>query len=217
MKEGVCAVNNNETDQFRFLGAAALEHGVADARIIPADEIVVEDRVRLKCRTGCHGFGKSLTCPPYAPTVDDFRQSLGDYQYALLIKFRSKAEFGDENRCSLVRDMFDPAAPKERKESAAAFLGAMTLESRKLHHIMLDLERAAFNAGYTFALAMTCGSCKLCESCNIKGGECIHPTMSRFSPESLGINVKKTMEHAGMAIRFPAPQNPERIAILLID
>ena len=102
---------------------------------------------RQKCRMGCYEFGKSLTCPPHAPPVEDFRQSLRDYQYALLIKFRSGAEFGEEIRVSLFRDLIDPAAPQTSKESAATFLSAYVTETRKLHRVMLDLERAAFNPG----------------------------------------------------------------------
>jgi predicted metal-binding protein len=83
---------------------------------------------------------------------------------------------------------------------------------------MLDLEKAAFNAGYPFALTTICGpGSRLCETCNVQEGKCIHPTMKRFAPEALGINVMKTSENAGMPISCPAPENPERIAILLID
>jgi predicted metal-binding protein len=42
-------------------------------------------------------------------------------------------------------------------------------------------------------------------------------TMRRFAPEAVGINVIKTAEDAGMPIRFPAPEVPERMAILLIE
>jgi len=83
---------------------------------------------------------------------------------------------------------------------------------------MLDLEQAAFNAGYTFALTTICGpGCRLCETCNVQEGNCIRPTMKRFAPEGLGINVVKTAADAGMPIHFPALNHPERIAVLLID
>jgi len=41
--------------------------------------------------------------------------------------------------------------------------------------------------------------------------------MKRFAPEALGINVAKTAADAGMPIHFPALNNPERVAILLIN
>jgi predicted metal-binding protein len=210
--------NETEYDKFRFLVTRAREAGAADARIIPADEIVVEDRVRQKCGMGCFEYGKHLTCPPYAPEVEDFRKSLKEYQHALVVKFRSGTIFGEDIRYSLFNILIDPAAKKELKESALAFLAAYTTEGQKLHRVMLDLEHVAFNAGYTFALTTICGpGCRLCETCNTATGICNRPTMKRHCPEGLGINLVKTTANAGMPIRFPAPENPERIAILLID
>ena len=63
-----------ELSQFAFLEKAALELGAIDAKVIPASDVFVENRVPLKCRTGCVGYGKKLTCPPYVPTVDEFRK-----------------------------------------------------------------------------------------------------------------------------------------------
>ena len=207
-----------DTEKFRFLADMAREAGAEDARIIPAERIVVEDRVREKCRTGCYEYGKYLTCPPHAPPVGDFRKSLRDYRHALVVRFRSGTEFREEIRHSLFHDLIDPSAKKESKESALAFVTAYVTEGQGLHKIMLDLEHAALNTGFTFALTTICGpGCRLCGSCNIATGICNHPTMKRHSPESLGINVIKTAADAGMPIRFPAPEHPERIAILLID
>ena len=67
-----------DKSKFDFLKDLALELGAAEAKIIPADEIVVENRVVLKCRVGCKEFGKTLMCPPYAPSVDEFRKSLSE-------------------------------------------------------------------------------------------------------------------------------------------
>ncbi|MFA6332158.1 MAG: DUF2284 domain-containing protein [Methanoregula sp.] len=211
-------ISETLTERFGFLTGRAMKAGAADARIIPANEIVVEDRVREKCRTGCFEYGKHLTCPPYTPEVEDFRRSLGEYQYAMIVKFRSEAEFPEEIRYSLMQIMIDPVAKKETKESAITFLTAFVHEGNRLHMIMLDLEKTAFNAGYPFALATVFGpGCRLCETCNIAGGQCNRPTMKRHCPEGLGINVVKTAEHAGMPIQFPAPHNPERVAVLLIE
>jgi predicted metal-binding protein len=148
----IMKTNETGTEEFRFLADKARDAGAEDARVIPADGIVVEDRVRQKCMTGCYESGKDITCQPHAPPVDGFRKSLRDYQYALLVTFRSEAEFKEEIRYSLFRDLIDPAAPKTSKESAVAFLSAFITETQKLHRVMLDLEQAAFNAGYPFAL-----------------------------------------------------------------
>jgi len=49
---------------FSFLVDTAKKLGVKEAKIIPAAEVFVENRVPLKCRAGCIGYGKKLTCPP---------------------------------------------------------------------------------------------------------------------------------------------------------
>lgn len=82
---------------------------------------------------------------------------------------------------------------------------------------MLELEKTAFNAGYTFAIAFVNGSCRLCEKCNVEKGICIHPNMARIPEHAVGINMKKTAEEAGMALKFPIEGNPEPMAVLLID
>jgi predicted metal-binding protein len=81
---------------------------------------------------------------------------------------------------------------------------------------MLDLEKAAFNRGYTLAVSLTAGSCTLCAKCNMEA-TCIHPTMARYPEHALGVNVKKTLRNAGISIKFPFERHPEGIGMLLID
>jgi predicted metal-binding protein len=207
----------NDAVKFRFLADAALAAGAVAAAVIPADKITVEDRVRLKCRSGCPSYGKYLTCPPYAMTADEFRACLREYKYALIVKFRSAAALDENVRLCVLRSRYDPGADPEQKENVARFIRNSSEHNRTLNMLMLDLEKTAFNAGFPFAVTTVCGTCGLCETCNIATGICNHPTMRRFVPEALGINVIKTAEDAGMPIRFPAPVHPERVAILLID
>ena len=48
-------------------------------------------------------------------------------------------------------------------------------------------------------------------------GVCLNPTMARIAAEAVGINVIKTAENAGMAVKFPVEIIPGPMAILLID
>ena len=82
---------------------------------------------------------------------------------------------------------------------------------------MLELEKTAFNEGYIFALGFTSGSCALCEECNVKGGTCIYPSIARYPEHAVGVNIKKTVEKAGMNLFFPFQNKPEPIVLLLID
>lgn len=210
-------LTEQDTGTFRFLTDAALAAGAAAAKIIPADMITVENRVRLKCLSGCPSYGKYLTCPPHSMTPEEFRACLREYHYALIVKFRSAAVFDDTIRSCYLRSRFDPGASPDQKESAGRFARETSVHNRSLNMVMLDLEKAAFNAGYTFAVATFCGTCSQCEKCNTATCVCNHPTMRRFAPEAVGINVIKTAEDAGMPIRFPAPVTPERVGIVLIE
>ncbi len=63
----------------------ALRMKAVDARIIETKTVVVAEWVRLKCRFGCSGYGKRLTCPPHSPTPNEMRDVLSSYKYALLV------------------------------------------------------------------------------------------------------------------------------------
>jgi predicted metal-binding protein len=203
--------------EFAFLVEKALALGAVQAKVIPAADVIVETRVPLKCRTGCIGYGKKLTCPPHVPTPDEFRKVLSEYRYALLVKFISPAQADPEVICSIYRYWLDPEAPADRKEQATQFWKDHFNGTGTFAPMMLELERTAFNAGYPLALAFVNGSCRLCESCNVKGGICLHPTQARIPEHAVGVNMVKTAAKAGMPIRFPVQGHPELMALLLID
>ncbi len=191
---------------FDFLVDRALELGAIDAKVISTDGISVEDRVRLKCRVGCVGYGKKLTCPPHVPTVDEFRKILAEYDQALLVKFRSPAEADDATALNTYRNWLDPEAPAEAKANATKFWADYFGDSKRILLAMLELEKAAFNEGYTFAIAFVNGSCRLCEQCNLKNGICLHPNMARIPGACGGHQHEKDGERRRHAA--PVPDRP---------
>jgi len=206
----------NDT-QFAFLVKAAKDLGAAEAKVIRAADIVVEDRVVMKCRAGCIGYGKKLTCPPHVPTPAEFRKVLSEYRYALLVKYISQAVADPDLIRSIYRYWLDPAAPADKKAQAETFWKECLGTTTVFAPLMLELERLAFNAGNPFALAFINGSCRLCEKCNVKAGICIHPTQARISEHAVGVNMVATAKKAGMPIKFPVEGHPELMALLLID
>jgi predicted metal-binding protein len=208
--------HNRRSTEFNFLEKLAMDLGAAEAKVIPARDIVVEDRVVLKCQAGCASYGKRLRCPPYAPTVDQFRRMLRDYTHALLLKFTTAVEADAEVARSYLRLQYDPEAPKEKKGEIERFKSAFNSDRKRMNLAVLELEKAAFNKGYTLAVGFS-GPCLLCDECNVKGGLCLHPTMARFPEHAVGINVKKTAKKAWMTLRFPFSRTPEPMALLLID
>ena len=207
---------NNE-DKFDFLKTLALNLGATETRVIAVEDIVVENRVVLKCRFGCDDYGNKLTCPPFTPKVDEFRRMLKDYKHALIVKFKSPAEADTDVSRSLLRSQYDSTMSKELREKASKFWSDWKSDKKRILLAVLELEKAAFNEGYTFAVGFTSGSCGLCEKCNVQAGICLHPTMARCPEHAVGINMKKTAEKAGMPITFPIKEKPEPTALILID
>jgi predicted metal-binding protein len=203
--------------EFDFLRKLALELGAADAKVIPAEKVVVENRVVLKCKVGCPNYGKTLMCPPYAPTPEEFRKMVAEYSYALFMKFKSQATADPELAKVLSKAETDPAIPQDVKEKAKKFWAAWKDEKRKMLSAVVDLEKAAVRQGYTLAVGFISGACELCEKCNLQTRICVNPTMARYSEDAVGVNVKKTAKNAGIPVKFPFEKNPESFALLLID
>jgi len=205
-----------KANEFTFLLEEANRLGAREAKIISPSKVVVEDRVLLKCRTGCDSYGKKFICPPYTPTPDEFRKILREYRKVLIVKFPADAEAEEDVGRSLQKNQCSPAIPPDLRERTNKFWDVWGADKRRILLAMLELEKAAFNRGFTLVFALTAGSCTLCEKCNMDGS-CTHPTMARYAEHALGVNVKKTLMNAGMSIKFPFEKHPEGIGMLLID
>jgi predicted metal-binding protein len=201
---------------FDFLLEEAKRLGAREAKIIGSNKVVVENRVLLKCRAGCDSYGKKFVCPPYTPTPDEFRRMLKEYHKVLIVKFPAEAEAEEEVGRSLQKNQCSPAIPPDLRERTNKFWNVWGADKRRILLAMLELEKAAFNRGYTLAVSLTAGSCTLCAKCDMEA-TCTHPTMARYPEHALGVNVKKTLRNAGLSIKFPFEKHPEGIGMLLID
>ncbi|UTB32377.1 MAG: DUF2284 domain-containing protein [Methanobacterium sp. ERen5] len=210
-------LSENGAAKFDFLKNKALELDAVGCKIISVKDVYVENRIPLKCRVGCVGYGKKLTCPPYVPTPKEFHEILDEYEYAALLKFKSPARADAETVCSIYKNWLDPNVGNDLKLKAEKFWDEYFDYSNEIHKKMLELEKEAFNQGYTLALAFVNGSCRLCKSCNLKEKICAHPSLARLPEHAVGINMKKTAKFAGMELKFPFKGQPEPMTILLID
>ncbi len=201
---------------FDFLLEEAKTLGALEAKIINSDKVVVEDRVLLKCRTGCDSYGKKFVCPPFTPTPNEFRKMLREYRKVLIAKFPAEAEAEEDVGRNLQRNQYSPEISSDLREETEKFWDLWGGDKRRILLAMLDLEKAAFNRGYTLAVSLTAGSCTLCAKCNMEA-RCTHPTMARYPEHALGVNVKKTLRNARMLIKFPFEKHPEGVGMLLID
>jgi predicted metal-binding protein len=172
--------------------------------------------VVFKCQLGCEKYGKTLACPPHAPTPEEFRKIVNEYHYAMFMKFKTQVE-GDSELIKHLSKADDPSIPTEMKVKVEQFWSCWKDEMKKLLDIVHDLEKSAAKEGYLLAAGLVSGACQLCEKCNVEKGVCIHPTMKRYSEEGVGVNVKATAEKVGIKFTLPFDKNPETFALLLID
>jgi predicted metal-binding protein len=165
----------------------ALESGASGAVIIPAGDVVVDERVRLKCLVPrCLRAGETPNCPPNAPDLDLIREALGRFSWAILFK------------CSV--EPVEDYAPgsgktKEEKRRVLSF-------HRKSSDVVYALERHAYKDGYHLAMGFGGGSCKdyLCQGmlCQfLDSGRCRFPHRARPAMEAMGIDVVDLINKAG--------------------
>ena len=160
------------------------ERGASAVVLESIADIVVDERVRLKCRVPvCDSYSKNLMCPPYVPSVAEFREALKNYKQAILLQV--SAELNETCTNGPAEEVFIPA--------------------RKLHELVNLGEREAFASGYRFAAGFIGGCCRLCDECvAAEGGtSCRFPFKARPSMEAVGIDVIATADKAGLPLSFP--------------
>ena len=171
--------------------------GASEVRVIKASDVIVDERVRLKCQIPiCDSYGKNLMCPPYLPSVMDFRDALARYDRALLVQLSVPLHKKSKGK---TKEVFDPA--------------------RVLHELINLGERLCFEAGFRFATGLIGGCCRLCEVCIVMEpeGHCRHPFRARPSMEAMRIDVIGTLENAGLPLlRFPVQEKVVWTGLILL-
>jgi len=167
------------------------QHGFADFRWIDPAAIVVAQWVRMKCLYGCPDYGKSGTCPPNTPPVDECERFFRDYSTAVIFHFEKTV-----------------AKPEDRHEW-----------TRGIDRRLSDLERDVFLAGHVKAFLLFMDTCNLCAPCSGKRAECKDPKRSRPSPDAMAVDVFTTILRAGYPIEVLTDYNRamNRYAFLLVD
>lgn len=161
----------------------ALELGASAAEVIPASEVVVQERVWMKCLVPrCGGAGLSVYCPPNTPPPDFMRKVFSQYQWAVVFKrdvepIEDYIPTSEPRRVELVERL--------RKKG---FVHGPTWE------MVGRLESYAQSKGYDLAMGFSAGSCRSCLCANascaaLQNEGCRHPLQARPSMEAVGIDV----------------------------
>lgn len=175
-----------EADCAKYV-AQAIGQGATDAKVINASEVVVDERVTLKCEIPkCFGYGTCANCPPHTMKPDRTQRIVNQFRKAVVFKI-------DVPGAVIVRD-------KETiKERAGAY--------QTLANIVDAIESAAFYDGHYLAVGFAAGSCKstFCykAECSVLSGEkCRRSLKARPSMEAVGIDCYKIALKQGWDI-FP--------------
>ena len=166
------------------------KHGFKDFKWIDPKNIVVGRWVRMKCLFGCREYGRTASCPPNVPSVEECERFFREYETAAVFHFTKK----------LVK-------PEDR-----------FAWTRKIALQLLKLEKAVFLAGYEKAFLLFLDSCNICSECSAQREACKEPRMARPTPEALAVDVFTTVRSIGYPIGVLADygQTMNRYSFLLI-
>jgi predicted metal-binding protein len=125
--------------------------GATKAVSFNADDVIVDERVRLKCRVPiCDDYGLNLMCPPNVMSVQEFRQTLARYSEAILIQF--EAQIPPEMREEITKAE-DVSALYKRREFIDSYRRNFDPIKMKLHKTVHKVEAQTFSMGYRFQQA----------------------------------------------------------------
>ncbi|WP_048158998.1 DUF2284 domain-containing protein [Methanosarcina sp. WWM596] len=213
-------------ENYRLLEKKAKELGAKSVRLFPAENIVVEDRTILKCIFGCNGYG-SRVCPPYIPTVGEFKKMLANYDWALLVEWKSKNVFPREVSENFIKFSVEPPENEETKNQFFENLKTVMKDRKEtIQPGVLEIEKLAWTLGYNTALATFPGMCTWCATsdysdvkCAGDKGPCHHPTLRRPCLMGLGVRMDKTLEKLGTQLqKFPMDDtSPSPYTLVLLD
>jgi len=190
--------------------------GASETVVISARDIVLDERVILKCMVPmCANYGVNLTCPPNSISFDDFKRILGKYRSAILLKISDVSNSKPEEMKgqNILSEIW-----KSNTIDGMDYLQALRRGQEKLYSIIERIESLCLQKGYNFAAGLSAGGCSLCDECVGKssGLPCRHPFKARPSMEGLGIDVMATASKAGIQLEFNQGTS-SWVGLVLID
>jgi predicted metal-binding protein len=196
------------------LRTTAIVNGATDATVVSTRNIVIDDRVGLKCRNPpCENYGRNLMCPPFTPTVDECRKYLKLYRHGILIKVEEKIP-------PKIRGYIEKGWVLSRLRSSSAFRKLYDPWDvrvwKKLHGVVCDVERDAFRRGFHLSTGFVAERCKLCKECDVTA-PCRRPWEARASMEAMSIDVYRTVQKAGFRIKWGKRDSVTLFGLVLVE
>jgi len=196
-------------NDYKELVQIAFRSGAYSAKVISIDNIVVDERVRLKCQVPlCSGYRSYLTCPPYIMKVQEFKKVLSKYKYGIVLQVEA------ENIDSLDKtsEKIDHFIEQEMEKLHLPY-------KLKLLEMVEKIEAEAFKRGMRFASGFIGGSCPLCKECvqNKLLESCRHPFRARPPMEGVGIDVVETLKKVGLSLELSSQKNVLWTGLVLLE
>ncbi len=209
----------------KFLCQKAKELGASEAVAIPVSDIVVDERVALKCMVPlCSFYGTNLMCPPNVMPISEFKNILKRYHAAILIQtksFGTPEELTDPVDLSETWKTFKSAGRKQEQPSTPTtdYLHSIRDSLENQYKMMSEIESLCIREGYHFAAGLAGSGCLLCEECvGAKSGlPCRYPFKARPSMDALGIDVVTTAKKAGIQLSFAPNEARSWVGLILVD
>ncbi|MFX1256897.1 MAG: DUF2284 domain-containing protein [Promethearchaeota archaeon] len=174
------------------------------AKLITTDKIVIDPRVRWKCRIPiCFGYGMSLNCPPHSPTAEEMREIVDCYTHGILVSYY----------------------PPPKHHVFPGFVTKGIGDVSLLNQMVSEIEAEATYLGYYFAMGFKGGPCAGCGFLSpeyiaelmkqkksvpcpaLEGQMCPQYLRARPALEACGVDVFATVINCGE--RAPYVINPE--------
>lgn len=188
----------------------AIRLGMTDSKIISAENVLLDPRVRLKCKyPRCGYYGSNGNCPPYAVGLDEMQLCVTRYSYAVFMMNRFPS---------------DELLGVEKADTGHAVCGDT---QRLMYDTVSQIEATAFQDGYVLSVGFANGPCKKVFCANVDctaivpGGVCRFPLKSRGSMEGSGMDAYRMARSVGWSVtpaghRSRAEEVPYLISLGLV-
>ena len=157
--------------------------------LIPHNDIVVAHWVRFRCQFGCNAYGKTGSCPPAVPHIDECRKMIYEYENAVVLHFPLQSSTQDD-KYKRMSDLLE----LERELFLAGYYKTFLLQYAD------------------------CIFCKTCVAEGTRE-KCLNKTKCRPSVDAMGIDMFQTVRNAGYTIQVLKERTEiqNRFAIVLIE
>ena len=190
---------NNKNGIYDKLRQIALKAGAKDTKLITTNDIIVDERVRLKCMIPpCSQSGLCRHCPPNGLSCEKTNSIINKYYSAILFSVEvpnhiiAGQHIGKAHRHHQLDD-----------QGGLAVLGAYFLLVFQISALMKKKAKEEGYKTHSFS-ASNCKEviCYFYDDCRVlaQKKKCRHPELSMPSMESAGMDVYKMAANAGWPI-----------------